>query len=172
MGLNDKFPYSTLTTDTQIRVIVLAPGTGDDPIHCFRLVVDLDADWELQGGRNHFSPPAGQNRVCYMQAKTADDELLQGFTVPILRFQPEKGRGFHPFQRYSALSYVWGDQSIPYKIFLDGKPFYVGRNLYMALGRLRRRIGVLSPSPTSEPDLACEDLRGTKRLALPEGRVL
>lgn len=172
MGLNDEFPYSPLTTDTQIRVIVLAPGTGDDPFHCFRLVVDLDADWKLHGGRNDSWPPAGQNRVCYMQAKTTEGELLQGFTVPILRAHPEKGQGFHPFQRYSALSYVWGDQSIPYKIFLDGKPFYVGRNLYMALGRLRRRIGVLGLSPTSQPDPACEDLEAITRLMSPEGRVL
>lgn len=66
MGLNDEFPYSPLTTDTQIRVIVLAPGKGVDPIRCFRLVVDLDADWELPNGRNQSWPTAGQNKVCRM----------------------------------------------------------------------------------------------------------
>lgn len=172
MGLNDEFPYSPLTTDTQTRVIVLAPGTGDDPIHCFHLVVDLDADWELHGGQSHLWPPAGQNRECYMEVKTTDGELLQGFTVPTLRFHPEKGHGLHSFQRYSALSYVWGDQSIPYKIFLDGKPFFVGHNLYMALGRLRRRIGVLDLSRISQPDPACEDLEAITHHMLPEGPVL
>lgn len=45
MGLNDDFPYSLLETETQIRVVILAPGeVEDDPIHCYLLTIDLNAD--------------------------------------------------------------------------------------------------------------------------------
>ena len=172
MGLNDGFSYSPLAADTETRVIVLAPGRDDDPIHCLHLVVDLDADWELHGGQSHLWLPPEQNRACYMEAKTTDGDLLQGFTVPSLRFHPKKGHTLHPFQRYSALSYVWGDQGVPYKIFLDGRPFYVGHNLYMALRRLRGQIGRPGLSRTSQPHPAPEDLEATTHHMLPEGRVL
>ncbi|KAK0515386.1 hypothetical protein JMJ35_002765 [Cladonia borealis] len=38
---------------------------------------------------------------------------------------------------YEALSYVWGDQSHPLEILLDGQVFLVGLNLASALGNLR-----------------------------------
>lgn len=39
---------------------------------------------------------------------------------------------------YEALSYVWGDQSYPQEILLNGQVFPVGLNLSFALGDLRR----------------------------------
>ena len=39
--------------------------------------------------------------------------------------------------RYEALSYVWGDQSHPLEILLDGQVFHVGLNLASALRSLR-----------------------------------
>lgn len=39
--------------------------------------------------------------------------------------------------QYKALSYTWGDQSIKETIYVDGKEFKVGRNLYEALRYLR-----------------------------------
>ncbi|KAK0643168.1 heterokaryon incompatibility protein-domain-containing protein [Cercophora newfieldiana] len=41
--------------------------------------------------------------------------------------------------RYQALSYMWGDESIKRPIFVDGKSFYVGKNLFDALHFLRHR---------------------------------
>ena len=38
---------------------------------------------------------------------------------------------------FDALSYVWGATIIPYKIKVNGKPFYVTSNLYTALQELR-----------------------------------
>ena len=90
MGLNDGFFYSPLTIHTQTRVIVLAPGESDDPIHCFHLTIDLNADWKLNGGHGNSWPPQGTERMCYMEAKTKDGKLFQRFTVPALRFHPEK----------------------------------------------------------------------------------
>jgi len=38
---------------------------------------------------------------------------------------------------YAALSYVWGEQDNPARIYLDGEAFHVTRNLYSSLRRLR-----------------------------------
>lgn len=40
---------------------------------------------------------------------------------------------------YQALSYVWGEQTNPRRIRVNGEIFYVTRNLYEALDRLRRK---------------------------------
>jgi len=40
--------------------------------------------------------------------------------------------------RYQALSYMWGDESEKKLILVDGKKFYVTRNLYDAIHFLRR----------------------------------
>ncbi|KAL2065909.1 hypothetical protein VTL71DRAFT_3579 [Oculimacula yallundae] len=42
-----------------------------------------------------------------------------------------------PELKYEALSYVWGDQSDPQSIFIDGQAFLAGQNLYRALHHLR-----------------------------------
>lgn len=45
----------------------------------------------------------------------------------------------HPFQRYTALSYVWGSVENPAQITIDGRArFEVTRNLFNALKSLRR----------------------------------
>lgn len=45
----------------------------------------------------------------------------------------------HPFQRFTALSYVWGSPDAPKSILVDGKTrFWVTQNLYDALRSLRR----------------------------------
>lgn len=42
--------------------------------------------------------------------------------------------------KYEALSYTWGDQTVKRNIFLDGKEFEVGLNLWDALSHLRNRV--------------------------------
>ncbi|KAL1607837.1 hypothetical protein SLS60_002775 [Paraconiothyrium brasiliense] len=50
----------------------------------------------------------------------------------------------HPFQRFTALSYVWGDPTAPKSILIDGTTrFWVTRNLFDALKTLRRPDGAL-----------------------------
>lgn len=45
----------------------------------------------------------------------------------------------HPFQRFAALSYVWGSPETPKNIIMDGRTrFWVTNNLYDALKSLRR----------------------------------
>ena len=121
MGLNDGFSYPPLTTDMQTRVIILAPDDDGAPIGCSHLVIDLDADWELYGGQRHLQPPPLDSEQKYnAEHRTADGTLIRRYIVPTLRLHPDKGRGLHPFQRYEALSYVWGSQSNPYSILLNG----------------------------------------------------
>ncbi|PMD37769.1 HET-domain-containing protein, partial [Hyaloscypha variabilis F] len=43
---------------------------------------------------------------------------------------------------YEALSYVWGSVDTEYGILLDGKPFPVGPNLWVALYHLRDPITI------------------------------
>ncbi|KAH7007120.1 heterokaryon incompatibility protein-domain-containing protein [Ilyonectria destructans] len=178
MGLNDSFVYPALTTDTQTRVIVLAPGEAEDAIHCFNLVIDLDEDWELQetGSQSQTPPqPKGQS---YIEVKTNDGQVVQGFTVPALRSDPNKSGHLHPFQRYTALSYVWGDDSSSHQIFLNREPFHVGDNLYTALKRSRNALGVVALLNLDGTTESCTAKIRDKRLdmidrhLMPEGRVL
>jgi hypothetical protein len=41
------------------------------------------------------------------------------------------------YMEFDALSYVWGVTLMPYKIWVNGQPFYVTHYLYEALGELR-----------------------------------
>ena len=176
MGWNDGFSYPPLKTDTQTRVIVLAPGQGDDPIRCFLLVIDLDEDWDPQKTMSESRPSLTPRRMCFMEARGPDGEVLQqAFTVPALRFNPEKNSGLYPFQRYMALSYVWGDQSRRYEIFLDGKPFYVGYNLYMALKHLRRQVAIVAlgvPQLASSLEARADDVEALGHHLQSEGHIL
>jgi hypothetical protein len=173
MGLNDGFVYPALESDTHTRLIVLAPGKADDPIHCFYLSIDLDADWDLQGATTQPFPSLGHKQQSYMVVEDSDGQLVQGFTLPAFRLDSESGGGLHPFQKYTALSYVWGDQSSPHTIFLNSAPFYVGHSLHMALKRLRNTITILALSQ-SAPQHGNDDksMEAIEHHLLPEGRLL
>ena len=172
MDRNDDFPYPLLTTGTQTRIVVLAPGEDIDPIHCFHLTIDLDADGKLHEGAGQSWPHPHQTRETYMKAETPQGGLVKGFTVPNLQLQLRDGQGLHPFQRYTALSYVWGSQTTLHEIFLNGKPFYVGQNLYMALQRLRGQLSVLGLLATPPASVSAEKIERLKHHMLPEGRLL
>ena len=49
--------------------------------------------------------------------------------------------------RYSALSYVWGDNTEEFPIFINGKKFLVNENLFQALQHLRANFGKAEPLP-------------------------
>ncbi|CZR69573.1 uncharacterized protein PAC_19473 [Phialocephala subalpina] len=173
MGLNDGFVYPALESDTHTRLIVLAPGKADDPIHCFYLTIDLDADWDLQGATTQPCPSPRHKQQSYMEVEDSDGQLVQGFTLPAFRLDSESGGGLHPFQKYTALSYVWGDQSNPHKIFLNSAPFDVGRSLHTALKRLRNTITILTLSQSApQHDKDNERMEAVEHQLLPEGRLL
>lgn len=178
MDLNDSFVYPALTTDTQTRVIVLAPGKAEDAIHCFHLVIDLDADWELQETESQSQATPQQKARSYIEVKTKDGQVVQGFTVSALRSDPNKSGCLHPFQRYTALSYVWGEQSSSHQIFLNREPFHVGDTLYTALKRSRNGLGAVAlfnrDGTTESGTAETKDKRLDiiDRHLMPEGRVL
>jgi hypothetical protein len=65
----------------------------------------------------------------------------------------------HPFQRYSALSYVWGSEEAPLSINIDVKTkFGVTKNLYDALKSLRQ----LDMARTFWIDAICIDQKDPK----------
>jgi hypothetical protein len=172
MGLNDGFAYPPLTTDTQTRILLLAPGQGDEPIHCFYLVIDLDAEGELE----RLGPSCEQSpELSHIEVKDMNGAVLSSFFAPEIRRMPaEKGGGLCPYQRYTALSYVWGDQSNPHDIFLNGKPFRVGESLYLALRKLRRSMKMIKSNegnPKTD-DILKERMRTLANHTLPVARLL
>lgn len=86
----------------------------------------------LQGAQPfHYSPLASENsiRLITIQPETSAYGLLI-CTLSHVEF------GSRP--SYEALSYTWGDNLDHRPIILDGRPFYVGINLFDALHYLRR----------------------------------
>ncbi|KAK5166858.1 uncharacterized protein LTR77_007587 [Saxophila tyrrhenica] len=53
--------------------------------------------------------------------------------------------------KYGALSYVWGDSTLCRQILLQGKPFWVTGNLFIALDRFRRGFDGNSVAPLKKP---------------------
>jgi hypothetical protein len=130
------YVYPALRKETEIRIVVLAPGAEDEPIHCFLMTIDLNEDWELQ---DNTTRPKHYPAQKWKFAADMDGQGRRSFTMPTLQLDSTSTRGkkLHAFQRYVALSYVWGDQADLHKIFLNEEPFYVGHSLYSALKRFR-----------------------------------
>ncbi|KAI0108587.1 HET-domain-containing protein, partial [Nemania sp. FL0031] len=132
--------YDPLPNATSIRILVLAPGDPEDSEISFGLMTS-DLDWDHATFPD--STPRGIPFPSVITSEPADDgEPQSQFPLYLdLDFEtnaPE--RRVHPFQRYEALSYVWGDLSDPEYIFLDGGvPLPVTKNLYAALRSLRLR---------------------------------
>ncbi|KAI1125119.1 HET-domain-containing protein [Nemania abortiva] len=134
--------YSPLPNATSIRVLVLAPGDPDDSDISFGLITS-DLDWDHD--RFPDSTPRGVESISFITSEpTGDDEPPSQFPIYLdIDYEtnaPE--RRMHPFQRYEALSYVWGDLIDPEYVFLDGGvPIPVTKNLHSALRSLRLRNG-------------------------------
>ncbi|KAI0444863.1 HET-domain-containing protein [Xylaria telfairii] len=129
--------YEPLPTATSIRVLLLAPGKREDnDIFCWLLPSDLDWDHDKFP---ESTPRPVESQSVATGKREGEDECE--FEFPIyLDMDLDSGptQRMHPFQRYEALSYVWGDPSDPQDIYFDGGvPFPVTRNLYAALRSLR-----------------------------------
>ncbi|KAH6658526.1 heterokaryon incompatibility protein-domain-containing protein [Truncatella angustata] len=134
--------YEALPSATSIRVLVLGPGeTDDEDIFCWLLPSDLDQDHE----KFPDSTPRPTESISIATGKTSSGEdrtFLIPFDVDFGFDQPSAQAShesrMHPFQRYEALSYVWGDNSKPRYIFCNGEELFpVTQNLYAALRSLR-----------------------------------
>ncbi|KAF2025423.1 HET-domain-containing protein [Setomelanomma holmii] len=128
--------YDALPSSTSIRVLVLAPGAANDDISCFLFSCDLDKDHAL-----HPEIPRPIESMCLGMAKgprAGNDPRRFMLTIDIY-FDDDLKTHTHPFQRFNALSYVWGDVADPACISMDGASFWVTRNLFDALKCLRQR---------------------------------
>lgn len=104
MSFNPGFKYEPLFSSTSMRVLLINPGAVNDEIHCNFFPCDLNADHEKFPNcpRPVESMSIGTNKATGRTFFITLDIILDdgpGAT----------GQQLHPFQRYKALSYVWGD---------------------------------------------------------------
>lgn len=128
--------YEPLPNSTSIRILVLAPGNPDDDDISFALITsDLDFDHKTFPD----SAPAPLRNIAFVTGQH-DGENDSHFPMHI-DVQPSatpEDPQWHPFQRYEALSYVWGGLDNQHQILLGGdKVINVTKNLYSALRSLR-----------------------------------
>ncbi|KAF4333992.1 heterokaryon incompatibility 6 OR allele [Fusarium beomiforme] len=170
MRLNKDFTYLPLTLPTQTRIILLAPGKREDPIHCSQFIIDLDHDWRSLDEVSRLKPCSTGESASSQEPIL--NEPQSGSAIRGLQIQPGSGSSCHTLKGYTALSYVWGDQSNPHEIFIDSKSFYVGENLYTALLRLRQPIAVLGLDGTALKDFDEQRIDAIQHLLSSEGRLL
>lgn len=128
MSFNPSFKYPVLPTPTSIRVLIIHPGEPDDSTHCRFLPCDLDAD----PARHPDSPRPVEATQVVKDRRTGQVFPLSCDTL---------ASRLHPFQRYRALSYVWGATTELQTIHLEDEAFLVTRNLLAALKVLRNPRG-------------------------------
>jgi hypothetical protein len=125
-------------SSSTIRILVVAPAQLGDDIYCWLLHVDLDAD----PGERPLSTQLPVNWPHPFRAQCLDGrEREYKLDIDCLLTPQDDGTASlsrHPFQRYTALSYVWGPRENPQHITLNGHiRFPVTHNLYAALQTLR-----------------------------------
>jgi hypothetical protein len=130
--------YRPLPGATFIRVLLLAPGESDDEIFCWLKLVNLDRDNSLP---NSTAPQPLESHTFETAKTSTGEELTIGLPMDVYYLKASDGRMLdiprHPFQRYTALSYVWGSTEDPEYIFLNGRnQVPVTRNLFEALRTL------------------------------------
>ncbi|KAI9146935.1 hypothetical protein HJFPF1_12964 [Paramyrothecium foliicola] len=139
MPKSDLEALRPLPGSTFIRVLLLAPGEPDDDVFCWLKLVNLDRDYHLPDS----TAPQPLESYTFETAETSTGEELT-FDLPMDVYYLKASDGHmldvprHPFQRYTALSYVWGSTENPEYIFLNGRnKVPVTRNLFEALQTLR-----------------------------------
>ncbi|KAI0477424.1 heterokaryon incompatibility protein-domain-containing protein [Xylariaceae sp. FL0804] len=140
--------YEPLPTSTSIRVLILAPGArDDDDLFCWLVGSDLDCDprRSLDTGSSGEGSRSSESSTKVFRGRTPDGQVRE-FPVPLDYAgepdadapSPETRLRRHPFQKYKALSYVWGETSNPKQVMLNGLGHVnVTRNLYDFLRSLR-----------------------------------
>lgn len=78
----------------------------------------------------------GQIRLVHLHPRSTTSGQLSGAQDSIITCSLISA-SLSDVPKYQALSYVWGEQTTPRSILLDGNTFYVTRNLYDILDRSR-----------------------------------
>ncbi|KAJ4346605.1 uncharacterized protein N0V89_010536 [Didymosphaeria variabile] len=129
--------YQPLPTKTTIRILILEAGKPDDDIYVWLIPADLDADHDIYP----LTVPGAPIRTAL---NTRARVLGGGFRNFVSRLDlyktPSGSLAINPFQRYTALSYVWGDPNDPEYVVVNGfDRVPVTRNLFRMLKALRSR---------------------------------
>lgn len=131
MSVSTSFEHKPIGGPTCIRILLVAPGEPDDDIYCWTISSDLDADHSL-------FPSNPEPVESLTTAKLEVDGVEKTFEWPNDVYSDNSNSVTHPFQRYIALSYVWGSREDLQTIFVDSQSFMVTKNLDAALRNLRR----------------------------------
>lgn len=131
--------YKPLPGPTFIRVLLLAPGEPNDDIFCWLKLANLDRDYALPSSS---APQPLEGHTFEAIQTSTGEELTVCLPMDVYYLTASNGQMFdiprHPFQRYTALSYVWGSTADPECIFLNGRnKVPVTRNLFKSLKTLR-----------------------------------
>ncbi|KAI0965059.1 heterokaryon incompatibility protein-domain-containing protein [Xylaria arbuscula] len=134
--------YKPLPNATSIRVLLLAPGAeDDDELSCWLVPSDLAHDNRHISSMTARAGSSSEEHVEVFRGYTVNGEVLE-FPVSLawghIQGLGTKKPEMHPFQSYTALSYVWGDPSNPQKITVNGSTqVSITRNIYDFLRSLR-----------------------------------
>lgn len=133
MSFNPAFKYTPLPNSTSIRLLVIHPGAAAEPIHCSFFPCDLDRDYS-----KFANCPESTKSIAVVVGR--DGESLPFLCDFFIREAPGSEERFlqvHAFQRYRAISYVWGPIEDLQTIHVQGEAFLVTPNLMAALQKLR-----------------------------------
>lgn len=108
----DEFEYQPLPDEESIRVLVLSPGEGDEPLSGVLKTIHLS-----------------NRRQTLRSAQRAHKRQKTSIETEVIRWTPEIP--------YEAISYVWGSDTKDHVIFLNGKTHQITANLSTALHQCR-----------------------------------
>ena len=122
---NIDYLYKRLSVgEDQIRVLALRPGRASKQrIFADLTVVNLPVRSRLA------EHPGWRHNKATKSWTSSGGQFYRGDTQCL----------YSEANRYEALSYVWGDARSDCTIIVNGLPLPIGRNLYIALRRLRSR---------------------------------
>lgn len=108
----DEYEYQPLPDEESIRVLVLSPGNGDEPLSGVLKTIRLS-----------------NRRQTLRSAQRAHKRRRTSTGTEVIRWTPEIP--------YEAISYVWGSDTKDHVIFLSGKTHQITANLSIALHQCR-----------------------------------
>lgn len=110
--MTDEYEYQPLPDEESIRVLVLSPGEGDDPLSGVLKTIHLS-----------------NRRQTLRSAQRAHKRQKTSTETEVIRWTPEIP--------YEAISYVWGSDTKDHVIVLSGKTHQITANLSDALHQCR-----------------------------------
>lgn len=108
----DEYEYQPLPDEESVRVLILSPGKGDEPLSGVLKMIRLS-----------------NRRQTLCSAQQAQKRRNTSTETEVIRWAPEIP--------YEAISYVWGSDTKDHVIFLDGKTHRITNNLSVSLHQCR-----------------------------------